>query len=63
MSYEEDKAKFLKVFSNLPLGLREDVIAVIKGKPVTWNALFVEIDQDTRNGKEILNKLKEMEII
>lgn len=53
----------MKVFSNLPLGIREEIIAVIDDKPITWNVAFVEIDQDTDKGKEILKKLKEMKII
>ena len=60
---EDEKAKFLKIFGNIPENLREDIIAVIEEKPYTWNVAYIEIRNDTELGKKILKALKELEII
>jgi len=58
------KEKFLKVYANLPINLREEIVLVVPGKgPITWNVAFLEIDNDTPLGKEILKKLSELAII
>ncbi len=59
----DEKEKFLKIYSNIPMNLRDDIVAVIDGKPVTWNVAFVEISNNSEIGTKILNKLLEMEII
>ena len=60
---ENEKAKFLKIFGNIPESLRRDIIAVIEGKPYTWNVAYIEIKNDTQLGRKILKSLKELEII
>lgn len=60
---EDEKAKFLKIFGNIPENLRGDIIAVIEEKPYTWNVAYIEIRNDTELGKKILKALKELEII
>ena len=50
------KERFIKVYSNLPLGVRREIILVIDSKPVTWNAAYIEVSEDTKSGKEILKK-------
>lgn len=64
MDLEELKIKFVKIFSNLPDKVRkEDIIVVIDEKPYTWNAAYLEVKNDTKLGKEILNKLNKLGII
>ena len=61
---EDDLVKFRKIFANLPEKIRnEDVILVLQKKPYTWNAVFLEINNKTLLGMEMLKKLKELEII
>jgi len=60
---ENEKAKFLKIFGNIPESLRRDIIVVIEGKPYTWNVAYIEIKNDTQLGRKILKSLKELEII
>ena len=60
---DELRRKFIKVFSNLPLGIRGDIIAVIDNEPMTWRVCWLEIDQNTEKGSEILNYLDEMQFI
>ena len=63
MSSEAAKEIFLKVYSNLPLGVREEIILILEGKPMTWNAAYLEVDNDTKYSDEILNRLEELKII
>jgi len=59
-----EKEKFLKIYADLPLGLRDEIIVVLPEKgPITWNVAFLEVEQDTALSKEILEKLNELEII
>ncbi len=58
------KTKFLKLYADLPLGVRSDVVAVLDDYgPITWNAAYVEVANNTAKGEEILNSLEELGII
>ncbi|OIP74976.1 MAG: hypothetical protein AUK06_02555 [Parcubacteria group bacterium CG2_30_36_18] len=60
----ENKDRFFKVYSNLPINLRNEVILVLPDKgPITWNVAFLEINNETELGKTILKKLVELKII
>ena len=55
---------FKKIFANLPEKIRnEDIILVINKKPFTWNAVFLEVNNKTELGKEMLKKLNELRIL
>jgi len=61
---EEERIQFMKIFNNLPEKVRsEDIVVVIDDKPYTWNAAFIEVKNDTSLGKDILIKLKSLEIL
>ena len=57
------KSRFLHVYSDLPIDLRTEIIVIINKSPITWNVAYAEIINDTELGKDILNKLAEMEMI
>lgn len=61
------KDVFIKVYSNLPLNVRREVVAVVEFNgeetPVSWDVAYKEIRNETALGKEILKKLTELEII
>ncbi len=58
------KEKFLEFYANLPLGIRKEIVCVLDDKgPITWNVAYIEVDNNTNMGKEILRRLEEMEII
>jgi len=63
MSMETAKEKFLKVYANLPLGIREEIILILEGKPITWNVAYLEVNNNTKNSQEILRKLEELKIL
>lgn len=59
-----EKERFLKIYANLPLALRNDIVIVLKGHgPLTWNAAFIEVANDTELSKIILEKLSNLKII
>ncbi len=57
------KASFLKIYADIPLGARGEIIAVINDEPITWNSARVEIENDTAIGKKILDQLVDLKII
>jgi len=60
---ENKREKFLKIYANVPDGLREDIIAVIDNKTYTWNVAYFEIKDDTNLGKKLLKALEGLGII
>lgn len=60
---EQKREKFLKVYYNLPLKERNEVIYDLEGKPLSWNVAYVEIENRTATGEKILEKLAELKII
>lgn len=55
--------RFMKVYSNLPLQERNQVVVVIDDEPITWNMAYNEIRHNTELGRKIDNKLAELDII
>lgn len=72
---KEKKMRFMKVYQNLPLNERRNTIIVlesgknnknedkIKKEPISWDIAFIEIEQETEIGKEILDKLIKLNLI
>lgn len=60
----ENKDRFIKVYSNLPINLRDEVILVLPDRgPITWNVAFLEVQNETELGRIIIKKLIELKII
>jgi len=58
------KEKFLKIYANLPINLRNEIILVLDKKgPITWNAAYIEINNNTKLGEIIFKKLVQLKII
>ncbi|MBI2552417.1 hypothetical protein HYW17_03920 [Candidatus Uhrbacteria bacterium] len=57
------KTQFLKVYANLPQGTREEIVAVVKNEPYTWQSARLEVEQETPIGKEILELLEKLKIL
>lgn len=51
------KIQFLKIYANLPLNQRSEIIVVIDGEELTWNSAKIEVVNETDKGREILDKL------
>jgi hypothetical protein len=60
----ENREKFLKIYANLPLGLRNEIILTLDdGKPITWNVAYLEVVENTPLSGNILLKLEKLQII
>lgn len=60
----DSREKFLKIYANLPLGVRQEIILVLEDRgPITWDVAFLEVDNNTPLSKTILDKLEKLEII
>lgn len=58
------KDRFLNVYNNLPLNLRNEVVLVLPPQePITWRVAYFEINNETKLGEQILSKLIELGII
>ena len=60
---EEERAKFLRIFANIPEDLRNDIIALVDDKTYNWNTAYLEIKDNTTLGKKILKTLEENNIL
>ena len=59
-----NREKFLKLYSNLPINLRKEVILVLDDQgPISWEVAYLEIENKTKLGEKILKKLAQLEII
>ncbi len=58
------RERFLRAYANLPLNSRREIIVVLNTEgPVTWEAAYLEIKNDTPKSKEILDKLGKLNLI
>ena len=55
--------RFLKIYADIPLNLRKEIVLVINKEPITWNVAYVEISNKTEKSKKILKMLEELKII
>jgi hypothetical protein len=60
---DKARAKFGRVYANLPMDERRMPIAVIDSKPMSWNVCRDEIESKTRLSWRILAYLKKLELI
>ncbi len=59
-----NKESFLKIYANLPIGVRQEIILVLDDeRTLSWNAAFFEVQADTPLANEILDKLEKLQII
>jgi hypothetical protein len=57
------RENFLKVYANIPLSLRDEIILVFEDKPLTWNVAYLEIKANTNRGTKILKELRGLKLI
>jgi hypothetical protein len=55
--------KFQQIYVNLPLNQRQQVVIVIDNEPLSWNAVKIEIDNDTEKGRQALELFTKLKII
>lgn len=59
----DQRAKFLKVYANLPRSAREEIMVVVEDEPYTWQSAKLEVEQNTPLGKTILDILTRLKIL
>ena len=57
------KDRFYKIYGNLPLATRDEIVLAINSEGISWRVAKLEIDNDTPLSKTILEKLVELRII
>ena len=57
------RERFLRVYANLPLNTRQEIIVVLEERPISWDAAYFEVKNNTEKGKEILQKLDKLKLI
>lgn len=64
MAEETRRERFLKIYSNLPIPTRSEIVYMGEDQqPLSWSVCYLEIVNDTELGKKILTKLDELSII
>ena len=58
-----NKEQFLKIYANLPMGVRQEIVLVLDGRPITWDVVYNEVVSDTPLSKTILEKLENLKFI
>ncbi len=61
--YKELKAKFLRIFANVPLPLRREIIVVVGEDTFSWSTAKAEITNDTEKAPIILEQLKKIGVL
>lgn len=57
------RTKFLSIYANLPLPVRNEVVVVIDHEPLTWNIVMLEVENKTQKGEQALDILQKLKII
>ena len=60
---KKERAKFLRIYSDIPDDLRSDIIVVMDGETYTWNAAYLEVKKNSDLGHKILKRLGQLGII
>ena len=58
-----DDTSFRKIYANLPVKARDEIIVVIDGEPYSWRSVRLELDNNTALGQKMLEKMIKMELI
>ena len=54
------RTRFLRTYANLPLAVRNEIAVVVDNDAISWNALKIEVENNTVIGKKatvILDRL------
>ena len=53
----------MKIYADIPLALRKEIVLVVDKEPVTWNVAYVEVFNNTEKSRNILKRLGELRIL
>ena len=55
--------KFNRMFANIPIPLRQEIVAVVDDQPMTFNVIYLELKNNTKMGYEALEQMIRLEIM
>ncbi len=59
----ELKSRFYKVYANVPLNLRNEIVLVLDKEPISWSVAYIEIETSSARAEQILTELEKLSII
>ncbi len=62
-SIEGLRERFLKIYADIPLNIRKEIVIVLGKEPITWNVAYIEVLNNTEKSMGILKLLEELKII
>ena len=57
------RERFLKIYADIPLNMRKEIVLILDKEPITWNVAYIEVSNSTEKSKKILKILMELKII
>lgn len=60
---ENFRSKFLKVFSRVPLDLRNEIVAVLDDEAITWSVANIEVKSKSKKGDKILELMENLKLL
>jgi hypothetical protein len=57
------KEDFLRIYSKIPIPLRDEIVLVYENNPLTWNVINLEVKNNTKLSETLLKKLKELGLL
>ncbi len=54
---------FFRVYYNIPINTRKELIVIIDDKPITWDIAYKEIKNESSLGYKIFNELVKLKFI
>ena len=57
------RERFLKIYANLPLALRNEIILVLNDEPISWKVAYIEVYNNSEKSIKIIKRLEELKII
>jgi hypothetical protein len=61
--YDILKAKFLKLYANVPYPLRGEIVAIVGDDTFSWATANAEVRHDGKNAKTILEQIQKLDLI
>jgi len=60
---EDLVSRFYQTYANLPIGVRDEIVAVVDGVEMTWNVIKLEVDVKSPLSTKVLKYLDELKLL
>lgn len=58
-----DNWKFYKMYANLPISIRDEIVAVIDNEPMSFRVVKIELDNKTEMGFKALQQMIKLKFL